>query len=335
MESYGGKFVQELGGLPDVSPNLSRLIPEAVFFDNFWANSFRTDRGTVSAFSGWVSYPTASLMRIPGRSAGLPSIARSLGEVGYPCDYLYGGDIKIMGKRGYLVATGYEKFTYDRHFTSAEVNASKWGADDSVTAQRTFEMIRQRPQNQPWHMGYQTLSSHEPYEVPYQRLPDKVQNAFAFTDHCIGRLIDSLKTLPLWDNLLVILLPDHGSLYQSSYQDPEFFHIPMLWLGGAIREPRRIHTLMNQSDLPATLLGQMGIHYDQFPWSRNVLSRGYTRPFVYCTFPSGILLGDSTGFSVWDISSQRPITEFPTASTQRIRQAKAILQTSYQQLGQH
>ena len=334
VESFGGKFVHELGGLPDVAPNLSRLIPQGIFFDNFWANSFRTDRGTVSVFSGWLSYPTASLMRIPGRSAQLPSIAHSLAAAGYQCDYLYGGDIKIMGKRGYLVSTGYTRLTYDRHFTATEVNESKWGANDSVTSRRVLQLISRRTPGSRWHMGYQTLSSHEPWEVPYHRLDDKVQNAFAYTDHCLGQLIDSLRTLPQWDSLLVVLLPDHGSLYRSSYQDPEFFHIPMLWLGGALREPRRVHTLMNQSDLAATLLGQMHLSYTHLPWSRNVLSRGYTRPFVYATFPGGILLRDSTGTSVWDLGSRRPIVEQPTPSPHRVRQAKAILQTSYQQLGE-
>ena len=72
-------------------------------------------------------------------------------------------------------------------------------------------------------MAYQTLSSHEPWIVPYHRLQDEKLNAFAFTDQCVGDMIDSLRTLPAWDNLLVILIPDHGFLYEQTYEDPEFF----------------------------------------------------------------------------------------------------------------
>ncbi len=335
MESFGGQFVKELGGLPNVTPNLSRLIPEGVFWDNMYANSFRTDRGTVSAFSGWVSYPTVSLMRTPGRSATLPGIARTLHNVGYSTHYLYGGDIKIMGKSGYLVATGYERLLSDKDFSYAEVSESKWGANDSVTAMRALQEIKLLEQSgKPWHFGLQTLNSHEPYEVPYHRLEDKVQNAFAFTDHCIGMLVDSLRSLPTWNNMLVILLPDHGSTYQSSYQNPDFFHCPMLWLGGALRQPRRISTLMNQSDIAATLLGQMQLPYDQFPWSRNVLSRGYTEPFAYSTYPGGILFKDSTGTTVFDITSNTPPLNEPAPNDTRLQRAKAILQTSYQRLGE-
>ncbi len=333
MESFGGKFVAELGGIEGVSPNLSRLIPEGIFWENFYANSFRTDRGTVSIFSGWISYPTVSLMRLPDRVGNLPSIAHSLQRVGYSTDYLYGGDIKIMGKKGYLVATGYETLISDADFSLSEVNESKWGVNDSVAASRTFEILRSKPVDTPWHLVFQTLSSHEPFEVPYHRLADKKLNAFAFTDACVGALVDSLRTLPSWDNTLIILLPDHGYLYDLTYENPEFFHCPMLWLGGAVRAPRRMTCLMNQSDLPATLLSQLAIPHTEFPWSRNVLSRHYSYPFVYCNYPSGILFRDSTGVSVYDIEGQRSITEFPSSSPERILKAKAILQTSYDCLG--
>ena len=333
MESFGGKFVEELGGVPGVSPNISRLIPEGIFWDNFYANSFRTDRGTVSTFSGWVAYPTASLMRMPDRLAGIPALGQSLLREGYSTGYLYGGDITIMGKRGYLVSAGYEQFISDADFSLAEAHKSKWGVNDSLTAQRMVQWVASQPQDKPWHLVFQTLSSHEPFEVPYQRLSDKVLNAFAFTDHCVGQLVDSLRTLPSWDRTLVILLPDHGFLYELTYEDPTFFHCPMLWLGGAVRAPRRMSVLMNQSDLCATLLAQMGIRHDDFPWSRNVLSRQYTYPFVYSSFPSGILFGDSTGVSVFDITSNLPITEQPAPSPERIRKAKALLQTTYDGLG--
>ena len=94
-----------------------------------------------------------------------------------------------------------------------------------------------------------------------------------------------------------------------------------------------MQVLMNQSDLAATLLSQMGISHTDFPWSRNVLSRAYTYPFVYSNFPGGILFCDSTGVSVFDIASRQPITEQPAPSPERVQKAKAILQTSYDQLG--
>lgn len=332
MESFGGKFIKELGGEPNVSPNISRLIPEGIWWDNYYSNSFRTDRGTVCAYSGWVSYPSTSLMRLPEKLGGIPSIAKSLKNEGYKTTYLYGGDIDVMGKKGYLVGSGYETLISDKDFSLSQANDSKWGANDSTTAMRTYQEIKKKPLDEKWHFGFQTINSHEPFEVPYHRLKDKVLNAFAYTDMCVGMLVDSLKTTPQWDNMLIIVIPDHGFLYHLTYEDPEFFHCPMLWLGGAIKKPRVMHNLMNQSDLAATLLSQMGISHRNFPWSRNVLSKNYNYPFAYCSFPSGIMFADSTGVTVFDVTSQKPITERPKASDIRTKRAKAILQTSYDQL---
>ncbi len=127
-------------------------------------------------------------------------------------------------------------------------------------------------------------------------------------------------------------MPDHGLMYNLSYEDPEFFHIPMVWIGGAIREPRRIHTLMNQSDFASTLLSQLGISHKEFTWSRNILSRNYTTPFAFCSYPSGIMFTDETGVSVYDITANRIITEEPSPSPERLMRAKAILQSSYDEL---
>lgn len=332
MEGFGGKFIKELGGLPDVAPQMSRLIPQGIFWDNLYCNSFRTDRGTVSALSGWISYPTASLMKLSEKSGQLPSVARSLQRVGYHTEFLYGGDIEIMGMKGYLIGSGYRHLTSDKDFPLAQAKESKWGVNDVQTMFRTWERIQQLPTDKPWHLTWLTLSSHEPFEVPYTRLADPKLNAFAFTDSCVGALIDHLQQSPLWDNLLVVLLPDHGFLYDMTYEDPAFFHCPMLWLGGAIRQPKRIHTLMNQSDMAATLLAQMDLPHDDFPWSRNVLSPHYTYPFAYSNFPGGILFADSTGVSVFDITGDKHIREIPSPSPLRTNRAKAILQSSYDRL---
>ena len=76
MEGFGGVFVEPLGGLPDVAPNLNRLSEEGVFFTNCYANSFRTDRGTVCTLSGYLGLPTASVMKIPAKISKICSFKR-------------------------------------------------------------------------------------------------------------------------------------------------------------------------------------------------------------------------------------------------------------------
>ena len=335
MEGFGGAFVEPLGGLPDVTPHFNRLSKEGVFFTNCYANSFRTDRGTVCTFSGYLGLPTASVMKIPAKSRTLPAIAEGLSKAGYKTDFLYGGDINFTNMKSYLLSTGYQRLTANTDFSLAEQTSNAWGVNDDITFEYLYNQLRNRKEEGPWHTAFLTLSSHEPFEVPYHRLEDKIPNAFAYTDECLGKFIDRLKQTPAWKDLLVICLPDHGFYYprEGSNAMPRFYHIPLLWLGGAVKQPMQVDKIMNQTDLAATLLGQLGLEHTAFTFSRNVLGSDYKYPFAFYSFNNGFSFRDSTGVTVFDNNSGSILFNEPEADESRLDKGKAILQTVYDDLG--
>lgn len=335
MEGFGGAFVEPLGGLPDVTPHFNRLSKEGVFFTNCYANSFRTDRGTVCTFSGYLGLPTASVMKIPAKSRTLPAIAEGLSKAGYKTDFLYGGDINFTNMKSYLLSTGYQRLTANTDFSLAEQTSNAWGVNDDITFEYLYNQLRNRKEEGPWHTAFLTLSSHEPFEVPYHRLKDKIPNAFAYTDECLGKFVDRLKQTPAWKDLLVICLPDHGFYYprEGSNAMPRFYHIPLLWLGGAVKQPMQVDKIMNQTDLAATLLGQLGLEHTAFTFSRNVLGSDYKYPFAFYSFNNGFSFRDSTGVTVFDNNSGSILFDEPEADESRLDKGKAILQTVYDDLG--
>ena len=335
MEGFGGAFVEPLGGLPDVTPHFNRLSKEGVFFTNCYANSFRTDRGTVCTFSGYLGLPTASVMKIPAKSRTLPAIAEGLSKASYKTDFLYGGDINFTNMKSYLLSTGYQRLTANTDFSLAEQTSNAWGVNDDITFEYLYNQLRNRKEEGPWHTAFLTLSSHEPFEVPYHRLEDKIPNAFAYTDECLGKFVDRLKQTPAWKDLLVICLPDHGFYYprEGSNAMPRFYHIPLLWLGGAVKQPMQVDKIMNQTDLAATLLGQLGLEHTAFTFSRNVLGSDYKYPFAFYSFNNGFSFRDSTGVTVFDNNSGSILFDEPEADESRLDKGKAILQTVYDDLG--
>ena len=335
MEGFGGAFVEPLGGLPDVTPHFNRLSKEGVFFTNCYANSFRTDRGAVCTFSGYLGLPTASVMKIPAKSRTLPAIAEGLSKAGYKTDFLYGGDINFTNMKSYLLSTGYQRLTANTDFSLAEQTSNAWGVNDDITFEYLYNQLRNRKEEGPWHTAFLTLSSHEPFEVPYHRLEDKIPNAFAYTDECLGKFVDRLKQTPAWKDLLVICLPDHGFYYprEGSNAMPRFYHIPLLWLGGAVKQPMQVDKIMNQTDLAATLLGQLGLEHTAFTFSRNVLGSDYKYPFAFYSFNNGFSFRDSTGVTVFDNNSGSILFDEPEADESRLDKGKAILQTVYDDLG--
>lgn len=332
MEGMSGEVIEELGGLKGITPAINRLSKEGVLFTQCFANSYRTDRGVLCALSGYPSFPKTSVMKDANRCSKLPSFANSLKEAGYSNTFLYGGDINFTNMKGYLYSTGYDRLISDEDFSKSEASTHKWGAGDDITFNRLYEMIMKQGE-EPWHITYLTLSSHEPWDVPYNRIKnDEKGNAFAFTDEMLGKFIDRLKATDKWDNTLVICISDHtvtGYPNDIKQTDRNRNHILFMLLGGAVKNPGRIDLICNQTDMVATILAQMQLPIEKFKFSRNILSPEYTYPFAYHCYNNGISLMDSAGYSVYDLDGKREMTEPTVGSENRIGRAKAILQSTY------
>ena len=327
LEGCGGEFT-EIGGRTDITPNLNKLAKEGIYFTNCYGNTWRTDRGTVCALSGYPSFPTLSVMKIPAKSRSLPNIARTLQEErGYHTSYIYGGDINFTNMRSYLISGGFEHLTWMKDYSAEEQKTAQWGVRDDITFKTLYQMTTTT--EPPFLIGFSTLSSHSPWDVPIHHFDDEVINSFYYLDQCIGDFIQKLRKSAAWKNTLVVMLPDHGIPHNGLDETTSLLnHIPMIWVGGAVKAPRKIELVCNQTDLPATLLGQLGVPHDDFSFSRDVLSATYTHPFATHTFDNGFSMVDSASFVSFDFVSNKVIAEEGKRNEQLLTIGKAILQAA-------
>ena len=331
-ESFGAGFCEATGGKPGVTPCFGALASEGVVFTRCTAGSFRTDRGLVNILSGYPAQPTTSIIRHTRKLPGLPALARTLRDNGYTTVAIHGGDLSIMHKNDYYLASGHDTLVSQSDFPSS-APACKWGVHDGPVMERTFDEMQRLTAagSEPWMVTLQTLSSHEPFDVPYSGLDDRIDNAFAYTDHCLGRLADRLKASGLWDNLLMVVVADHSLNLPEPVTDyRRHSHIPLLLAGGAVDAPAVIDTIVSQTDIAATLLGQMGIDHSHFPYSRDVLADTYTRPFGLHIFQNGIMIADDEGHTTLDTQLDRIIEG--DDDPRRIRLMRAVLQSIYSDL---
>ena len=328
LESFARTVMDaQVGGEP-VMPHMRRMKEEGVWFENFFANSFRTDRGEVALLSGFPAQTRTSIMKLPGKSRSLPSLARSLDSAGYATSFSYGGDLNFTDQASYMYATGWQELVWqkDLHFAATP---SDWGYDDAVMcdwfADRVIDLSRR---GEPFLAGLLTLSSHKPFDVPYAKFDDKVLNAFAFSDECVGRMVDRLKASPAWDNLLLVLVADHGYPYPRSltYNEPLRHRIPMIWTGGAVAAPRVVEEYASQIDLCATLLGQLGLPHDDYDYSKDIFAPAPPRKFAYYTFNDGFGVVDASGAVVWDATTQQTVSGDDPAL---LEIGRTMLQTTY------
>ena len=317
-----------------IAPNMNRFAKEGILFDNFYANSFRTDRGLVSILSGYPAHPTVAIMKYPKKTESLPTIPRSLRESGYKdFSFYYGGDADFANMRSYFVgACGISDVVSDKDFPLSE-RMTKWGVPDKLLIKRFYQDLTKEKQESPFFKTVLTLSSHEPFDVPATGFDSPFLNAVNYTDSCLGNFVNRLKETEMWNNTLIIFVADHA---MQSYpegvnnSDTKRFHIPMIWTGGAVKQPKVINSYASQNDLAATLLSQLKIDYTNFKFSKDIVNPDI-RKFAFYSYVNGFSMIDSTGTVIYDNDKQAVIQQEGNPDMEK--QSKAFFQNMYIDLG--
>lgn len=324
-ESFSSHLLPSQGG-EAIAVRLDSLARNGVLFDNFYASSFRTDRALPAILGAIPGQPNTSLMKYISKTEGLPSLPRSLKDAGYALSYYYGGDINFTNMKSYLVNCGFEDIVCDRDFPVKE-RTGKWGAHDHLLFDKVLADTKSSKDPAPQLRVIQTSSSHEPFEVPYtSRHQAPAANAFAYTDSCIGAFADSVSRLPR--KSLIVIVPDHYGCYPADIEGETVrHHVPLIFAGNALQHKGiRIHRHGSQTDLAATILGQLGIDASAFKFSRDMLA-DTPAPFAFYSSPNAIALSDSTATATVDISTGTVDGD----STAAVK-AKAYIQTLYNYL---
>jgi phosphoglycerol transferase MdoB-like AlkP superfamily enzyme len=334
-ESFTAKVVERLGGVPGTTPNIDSLTHQGVLFDRFYATGDRSPEGLTGVIAGYPAQPTTEIIQHPRKSATLPGLPHDLARVGYRSTFYYGGDPEFTNFKSFILQAGFDSLVSKSAFAARDRHSS-WGADDHVVLGRALADIGRMPR--PFFVTLFTLSSHEPFTVPMETVipgtdeRSRFLNAHAYTDRSIGAFIRQARQQPWWDSTLIIILADHGhrlpvldSLQPSRRW--ETFAIPMLWLGGALAVHDTVITAMGvQTDLPRTLLDQMGLDASAYRWSRDLLASG-TRSWAWATFSDGFIwVNQAGGALAWDNVGKQLIASSGPTGPADIRSGEALLQ---------
>lgn len=335
LESFSTHLMPSMGGIP-VATSLDSIAGSGLLFTNAYASSFRTDRGLPAILNGFPAQPNTSLMKYPEKTRHIPSLASSLADEGYVNRFYYGGDASFANQMSYLLNTGFTNIVTQDDFPKS-YRSAKWGVTDNRLFDKALSDALSSASSHPTFTVIQTLSSHEPFDVPYTDpvfADNPPLNAFRFTDNAMAGFVNGLRDSERWDDALIILVPDHYGCYPplSDPMDVEMrHHIPIVMTGGALNMFGRIDTPVSQVDIASTLLDALGIERSAYDFGRNMLnpSAGH---FAYCSTPSYVALVDSGGVaSVYNVESDQFVTTDGTTAPDSLLQA--YVQSLYDRLG--
>ena len=293
LESFTNRMIEPLGGLPDITPRLNRLCSEGILFSSIYSNSDRTDKGVLGILNGYPAHPLAKVINFAEKTRNLPYINKDLKQAGYHTGFVYGYDILYSNFASYFGNAGYDKLITREDFPPETYRGSKWGVHDHIVMEKLLDECNAA--QYPFFKVFVGLSSHEPFEVP---MPTAVHGADAeslflnsayYSDKALGDFIEAAREADWWKKTLLVITSDHGSRHPGNLPNyhPERFRVPMLWIGGALaKRDTVISTVASQTDIPLTILNQLGLANSNYRFSKDILATPIF-PFAFYDFNDG------------------------------------------------
>ncbi len=289
LESFTNKVIAPLGGMHGIAPNLDSLCTQSTVFTSFYSTGNRSDRGISALLGGYPSLLSTSIMVYPEKSNGLTLLPEYFNRKNYNTSFYYGGDINFYNLKTFVLKGNFGKLVTKADFLSELGRMTKWGVPDGYVFERATEDLKN--EQEPFMKTIYTISSHPPYDVPFSKFSgnsneEKYLNSVAYTDSCLGAFIDSFRKSPLWDNTLLIVTSDHGTLPPgpTDITDPASYLIPLIWSGGVVDSIQRIETITQQVDFETSLVHQLGWETDPAPFSKDFFA---SQPHAFYMLDSG------------------------------------------------
>ena len=286
------------------SPYFDTLCKEGVLFTHCFSNGPRTQHGLVSVLSGFPSVIGSSLIRRRGTNA-LFTIADALRPEGYETRFIHGGDVHYDDMLDYLRQGNFEHIHGVDDFDTWRFK-NDWGVCDEDLFDFAFQKISEA--TKPHLTVILTMSNHLPFDIPpyYAESHPEVlgfqdsKASYYYADYAFGTFMDKMKTLPDYENTLILRIADHGEVYSQADHQFRLFHIPALLLNGS-RHDTVFDAVCSQMDFVPTLLSEIG-YQGSFPCiGRNLFASDY-RPFATMnTYDNLHLWMENDKVITWDL----------------------------------
>jgi len=346
-ESFGASYVDGFDNdRPEsISPNLSRLIKQGLFFENMYATGNRTVRGLEALLTSFPPIPGISTARRPG-SKGMNSLAFMLKSKGYQTAFLYGGRALFDNMGTFWSTTGYDE-VWEESDIAEKPFTTAWGAADEYLYTEAIKRMDDKTENgKPVLLTMLTVSNHRPYVYPEGRIDKdpaqkRKENSATYADWAFGDFIKRVKSKPWFDDTVFIFAADHGPKVNGAAVVPvPSYRVPLLFYAPKYIKPETNSTLGSSVDFTPTLLGLLGLSYDspffgvdlkRVPKGQGRVLMSHNFSVAYGNEKTVAILrprGESKGYNMkvgpYELT---PRPEGPDADA--LKKAKAIYQTAH------
>lgn len=296
LESWSADLIESLGGEPGITPNFRELEKDGLLFTNIYASANRSQHAMSSLFGGLPGMPVTTITNHPDKYYAVPSLVKKMDSIGYHTSFYFGGELNYGNILSYLRYNEFDEIVEGKDINEGFFKGKLGYHDTDVMPWYVEQLSRYE---QPFFSTLFTQSSHSPYDYPkifeeieWPAIEKQYVNSGYYTDIAIGMFMEKAKQQEWYDSTLFVFVADHSHATYKNHRMESFDHhkIPMLIYGEPLQDSLRGMTfdkICGNTDLPATILAQLGMKHDEFIWSKDVFGKCY-KPFAFFELNNGL-----------------------------------------------
>ncbi len=279
LEGWSADVMEASGGDRNIAPFLNRLADSSLTFVQTYGSGTRSQQGMAAIFSAYPAVPYATITQQPEKYTKLPSLNRDLETAGYSSAFYFGGQLTYGNLKSYMMYQGFDRIVEEADLPE-HLERGKLGVHDGDLLPVVLKDLDK--QSEPFFVPVFTLSTHTPYDHPAYRAlsgysdEKEYLNSVHYADHCIEEFMKQAAEKPWYSNTLFVFISDHshGTHKNHPMFSREYSRIIWMFSGEVLKSEfrgRKHQGPVSQSDLPSTLLPQLGLSATDYHWGKNVL----------------------------------------------------------------
>ncbi len=267
----------------NLSPYLTQLAKESVFFDRFFSSGIHTFNGLFSSATGFPTIYTEQGLRQCTQQP-FTTLANLLKPYGYQTYFCATHDPVFDNMEGFFTLNGFDRIISSNDFSSAE-SIGVTGIPDHKLYHKLVETVSAGGKDQPFVAYVMTGTDHGPWNIPKDIAfkptgADAKENASLYADWAVEQFLNEAKKQSWYSNTVFVFLGDHGQIMNDVYDMPiTYHHIPLIVHCPKHLAPAVNHHLGYQPDLIKTIASVLQVRYPNFSFGVNIFEEN--RPFVF------------------------------------------------------
>lgn len=226
LESVGAQQIFDASGDIDstLMPKLASISAQGIRYDQIYSVFPGTVRTHVALNTGGSTITWGNVFHELDFPYTGKTLAREFTQSGYQTALFSSQRLDFENMDGFYEHAGYQDIVDPAQAGTTLANyaaLNSWGVPESATIDAVDVWLKHRDNSKPFLLSYLTVATHHPYSwpddfvAPFSSETDRQRynNALAYTDHALEKLVQVLTQRGVIDNTLLVITGDHGQAF--------------------------------------------------------------------------------------------------------------------------